>query len=392
MNFEYPAKAEAFRAELRAFMKEEIPSWWNYILKDDERSFDFTRNFCRKLAARGWLTMGWPEEYGGTKADVWHQNVLREEMWAAGEPRGQQYMNLNFIGPTIMAFGTTAQKERYLKRMVSGDAIWCQGFTESEAGSDLASLQMKAEQTESGFTLNGRKTWVSYATFAEHCILLARTDDDAPKHKGISMFLVDMDTPGIIITDMPSMAGQTKIQELQFENVEVPNDSLVGPKNQGWNVALASLERERVGLAYSGRNQMQLDHLLHYVKTNNDGTGQPLSNRADVRSKIMRLRATNRALRLFMNKLVSNQAEESEALINSAIYKVLAGDSVTATAELAIELTGQRGLLDTNDPMASIGIDAYKWWVYGIPVQVAAGPSEIQRNIIAQRGLGLPKG
>lgn len=392
MNFEYPAEAESFRAELRAFMREEIPSWWTYILADDERSYEFSRGFCKKLAAKGWLTMGWPEEYGGTGGDVWHQNILREEMWAAGEPRGQQYMSLNFIGPTIMTFGTDEQKDRYLKPMTTGDANWCQGFTEPEAGSDLASLQMSAEQTENGFVLNGHKTWVSYARNAENCILLARTDSDAKKHKGISMFLVSMDTPGLIVRDQPTMAGQSKVQELIFENAEVPADALLGPLHKGWDVTMASLERERVGLAYSARNRLQLDHLLKYVKKARDSTGRLLSERADVRTRITRLKATNRALGLFMNKLVSNQSDEGEALLNSAIYKVLAGDSVTATAELAVELAGPKGLLLKDDPRVRLGIGSYLWWIYGIPVQVAAGPSEIQRNIIAQRGLGLPRG
>lgn len=392
MNFEYPAEAETFRAELRQFMKDEIPSWWTYILADEERNYAFSREFCKKLAAKGWLIMSWPEEYGGGGGDVWKENVLREEMWAVGEPRGQQYQSINFIGPMIILFGNDAQKERFLKPMTTGEANWCQAFTEPEAGSDLASLKMTAEQTDNGFILNGHKSWVSYARNAEHCILLARTDPDVPKHKGLSMFLVDMDTPGIIIRDQPSMAGQTRIQELIFEDAEVPTEALLGPLNEGWGVTMTTLERERVGLAYSARNRLQLDHLLKFVTKAKDSNGQLLSERSDVRTRITRLRAINRALGLFMHKLVSNQSEAGEALINSAVYKVIAGDAVTETAELAVELAGPKGLLLKDDPMVRLGIGAYLWWIYGIPVQVAAGPSEIQRNIIAQSGLGLPRG
>lgn len=386
MDFEYPAEAEAFRVELREFMQKEIPSWWTNILADDERSYPFNREFCKKLAARGWLTMGWPKEYGGTGADIWHQNVLREEMWSMGEPRGQQYFNLNFIGPALMMFGTEAQKERYLPPMSTGEAIWCQAFTEAEAGSDLASLKMPAVQTESGFRLNGRKTWVSYAGDAQHCILLARTDPDAPKHKGISMFLVDMNTPGVILKDTPTMAGQSKVQELIFDNVDVPQEALLGPLHQGWHVAMKSLERERVGLGYSGRVQIQLDQLLDYVKETKDSSGRRLSERSDIKTKIMRLRALNRALRLVMNKVSANPT-----LIDAAIFKVLAGDTTIATGELAMEIAGQKGMLLEKDPWVALGDGAYMWWVYALPVQVAAGPSEIQRNIIAQRKLGLPR-
>lgn len=387
MNFEYPAEAEAFRAELRAFMKQEIPSWWTNILQDDERSYPFNHEFCRKLAAKGWLTMAWPKEYGGGGADVWIQNVLREEMWSMGEPRGQQYMNLNFIGPAIMMFGTDAQKEKYLPSMASGDAIWCQAFTEPQAGSDLANLAMSAEDTGNGFKLNGRKTWVSYARAADNCILLARTNSDGAKHEGISMFVVAMKTPGIIIKDTPTMAGQSKVQELVFDNAEVPYEALLGPKDEGWSVAMKTLERERVGLGYSGRVQIQLDQLLDYVKDAKDSNGRPLAERADVRTKIMRLRALNRGLRLMMNKVASNPT-----LVDAGIFKVLAGDITIATGELAMEVAGQRGLLLEDDPMGTLGDGAYKWWVYALPVQVAAGPSEIQRNIIAQRELGLPRG
>lgn len=387
MNFEYPAEAEAFRAELREFMKQEIPSWWTNILQDDERSYPFNQEFCKKLAAKGWLAMAWPKEYGGAGADVWIQNVLREEMWSMGEPRGQQYMNLNFIGPAIMMFGTDEQKKRFLPPMATGEAIWCQAFTEAEAGSDLANLQMSAEDTGSGFKLNGRKTWVSYARAATGCILLARTNADGAKHEGISMFVVDMDTPGIIVRDTPSMAGQSKVQELIFEDAEVPYEALLGPLNEGWSVAMKTLERERVGLGYSGRIQIQLDQLLDYVKQAKDSTGRLLSERADIRTKIMRLRALNRALRLVMNKVASNPT-----LVDAGIFKVLAGDITIATGELALEVAGQRGLLRIDDPLATLGDGAFMWWVYALPVQVAAGPSEIQRNIIAQRELGLPRG
>ena len=392
MDFEFPADAEAFRADLRDFIKREIPPWWSNHLHDDDRSFPFTVEFCKKLATKGWLVMAWPEEYGGAGADVWHQNIMREEMWAMGEPRGWQYMNLNFIGPSIMMFGTDEQKERYLPPMAAGEAVWCQGFTEPNAGSDLAGLQTRADDTGNGYKINGHKTWVTNAFHSEHCILLARTDPNVPKHKGISMFLVDMNTPGITVCETPTMAGQTKVHELFFEDAEVPYGALLGPLNQGWQVAMTALERERIGLGYSGRNQIQLDQLLRFVKETKDSTGRLLSERPDVRKKLTRLRALNRALRLLMNKVSSDPSDDGSGLIDAAAFKVLAGDSTIETAELAVELAGQRGLLLEDDPMATLGDGAFMWWVYALPVQVAAGPSEIQRNIIAQRELGLPRG
>lgn len=392
MDFEYPAEAEAFRTELREFMRQEIPSWWTNHLRDDDRSFPFTVEFCRKLAAKGWFAMAWPEEHGGAGADVWHQNVLREEMWAMGEPRGWQYMNINFIGPSIMTFGTDEQKERYLPPMAAGNAVWCQGFTEPEAGSDLASLQTLVEDTGSGFRINGHKNWVSSAFHSDHCILLGRTDPDVPKHKGLSMFLVDMDTPGITVRETPTMVGQTKVHEIFFKDAEVPYSALLGPLHQGWHVAMTSLERERIGLGYSGRNQVQLDQLLEFVKKTKDSTGHLLSERTDVRNKIVRLRALNRALRLLMNKVSSDDREDGSGLIDAAVFKVLAGDTTLETGQLAMELAGPTGLLLEEDDFSTLRDGAFMWWVLALPVQVAAGPSEIQRNIIAQRALGLPRG
>ena len=176
MDFEFPAEAEAFRTELREFLAHELPPWWTHMFVDDERAIPFTVELCMKLAAKDWLTMAWPKEYGGADADVWRQMVVREEMWAAGEPRGPQYMNLNYLGPAIMMFGTEEQKQKYIKPMAAGEVIWCQGFSEPSAGSDLASLATRAEDTGNGFRINGQKIWISYAQHAKHCMVLARTD------------------------------------------------------------------------------------------------------------------------------------------------------------------------------------------------------------------------
>lgn len=392
MDLDYPKDAQAFREELRLFIKQELPSWWVHFLDHDERVVPFTREFCKKLASKGWLTMAWPKEYGGSDADVWHQNVIREEMWAVGEPRGPQYMNSNYIGPTIMMFGTDEQKDRYLKPIADGDVIWCQGFSEPDAGSDLAGVRTRAEDTGSGYRINGQKMWISYAAHADHCFLMARTDPDLPRHKGLSLFIVDMNTPGITVRPIESMGGPLEYHELFFDNVEVPYSALLGPLNQGWSVAMSALERERVGLGYAGRNQLQLDELLQFVKQTRDSRGHLLSERTDIRSKLIRLRAMNRALSLLMYKASSNQTGDGSGLIDAAIYKVLGGETSLKVGQLAMEVAGQRGLLLHEDPLSTLGEGAYMWWVHSLPVQIAAGSTEIQRNIIAQHGLKLPRG
>ncbi len=391
MHFEYPAEAEAFRAELREFLKQELPPWWIHTWVDDDRVVPFTLEFCQKLAAKGWFAMAWPKEYGGSDADIWHQNVLREEMWGIGEPRGSQYMNINYIGPAIMMFGTDEQKEKYLKPIAAGEVVWCQGFSEPGAGSDLAGLRTRAEDTGSGFKVNGQKIWTSYASYADHCFLMARTDPDAPKHKGISMFLVDMDTPGITVRPIDSMGGPIEFNEVFFDDVVLPYEALLGPLNQGWMVAMSSLEGERAGVGYSGLYDVQLDKLSQFVHENEDSQGRRLCERTDIRSKLVRLRALSRAMRLFMNKVVADQSGDDSVLVDAAIYKTLAGDISMQMAHLAMEITGTRGHLLEDDPLVALDHGAYGWWAHALPVQVAVGSSEIQRNIIAQRGLGLPR-
>ncbi len=391
MHFEYPSEAEAFRRELRAFLEAELPTWWTNLWVNDDRIIPFTLEFCQKMAAKGWLAMAWPKEYGGGEADIWHQNVVREEMWRRGEPRGPQFMNLNYIGPAIMMFGTNDQKEKYIKPMAAGEVIWCQGFSEPDAGSDLASLRTRADDTGAGFKINGQKIWTSYAAQARYCMLMARTDADAPKHKGISVFLVDMQTPGITVRPIQSMGGPIEFHEVFFDDAEIPYDTLLGPLNQGWRVAMSALEGERAGVGYAGLYELQLDKLLQFARESRDISGDTLSDRADVRSRLVRLRALNRALRLLMYKVVANQAGGDSVLVESAIYKTIAGDMSMQIAHLAMDFAGPRGLFLHNDPMVTLGDGAFRWWTHALPVQIAVGSSEIQRNIVAQRGLGLPR-
>ena len=301
-------------------------------------------------------------------------------------------MNLNYIGPAIMMFGTDEQKETYIKPMAAGEVIWCQGFSEPGAGSDLAGLRMRAEDVGSGFRINGQKIWTSYAAHAEHCFLMAAQTRTRQGTKAFPCFWSDMDTPGITVRPIESMGGPIEFHEVFFDDAEVPYDALLGPRDQGWKVAMSALEGERAGVGYAGLYGSQLDQLLRFAQQTQDGTGRRVSERPDAQGKLVRLRALNRALRLLMYKVVANQTVDDSVLVESAIYKTLAGDMSMQIAQLAMEVTGSRGFLLEQDPMATLGDGAYTWWTHALPVQVAVGSSEIQRNIIAQRGLGLPRG
>jgi alkylation response protein AidB-like acyl-CoA dehydrogenase len=386
MEFAFPEEAEEFRKELRAFIEAELPDWWTSMFAHDPRVFPFARRFCAKLAERGWLTMAWPKEFGGEDADVWMQMVVREEMWRAGEPRGPQYLNLNFIGPAIMMFGTPEQHERFLKPMAAGQHNWCQGFSEPGSGSDLASLQSKAVPDGDGYVIQGQKIWTSYATDADWCLFLARTDPDSPAHKGLSMFLVDMTTPGITVRPIDSMGGPVEFNETFWDAVRVPGDCLLGPLNEGWRVAMGALAYERAGIAIHAGMGKALEHLVAHVRAD-----RRLSRRPAVRAKLARLHAMQRAAQLLNYRVIANQTEGRPVEVDAAVNKVFGTESNVLAGQYGLEIAGSAGRLIEGDEYAALGGRMYAHWVHGIALPIAGGTNEIQRNIIAQRGLGLPR-
>lgn len=391
MNFEFPPEAEEFRLELRQFIADELPDWWTHMFYDDERVFPFARQFCQKLADRGWLTMAWPKEYGGQDADIWMQLTLSEEMRYAGEPRGPQYMNLNYIGPLLMNVGTPEQKDRFLKPMTAGDVVWCQGFSEPGAGSDLAAVQTRATDNGSCYVINGQKIWTSYAPHADWCLLVARSDPDSKRHRGLSVFAVDMKTPGLTVRPIKSLAGPSEINELFFDDVEVPYDCLIGKLNEGWPAITSSLANERLGMPFHTYSIIVFDQLMEYAKSTVDETGRPLTERPAVQEALLKIHARWRASRMLVARLAGDHAQGEVDQVGSAIYKVFAPESYLFAANVGFDILGPGAQLSEMDPMAPLGGMVPTHWKLGIPGVIAGGSSHIQRNIIAQRGLGLPR-
>ncbi len=391
MDFEFSPEDEAFRAELRAFLDEELPSWWKTVFVDDERAMPFTRELCQKLAARGWLTLSWPKEHGGADGSVWQQAVVREEMWAAGEPRGPQYMNLNYIGPLIMRFGTPEQQGRHLPRMAAGDVIWCQGFSEPEAGSDLASLKTHATRDGDHYVVSGQKIWNSYADApADHCLLLARTNPEVKKQQGISMFLVDMRTPGITVRPIPSMAGKSEFSEIFFDDALIPVTDRLGDEDQGWTLVGEGLAFERIGIArYACANRV-LEHLVAYARVT-EVDGQLLARNPAVRARLATLATRIEAAKLLNYGAISIQAAGEVPAIEASIARIHNTQVEQLAGQVGLELLGPQGLLLDDDPWGLLDGEMQRQWLESIPVTVAAGTTEVQKNIIAQRGLGLPR-
>jgi len=386
VDFEFASEEEQFRAELRAFLAEELPDWWRGMFVDDDRAMPLTREICRKLADRGWLTMAWPEEYGGRDASVWMQTVLREEMWAHEEPRGPQYMNLNYIGPLIMRFGTRAQRDEFLPRMAGGDIVFTQLFSEPDAGSDLASLRTRAEDRGDHFVVNGQKIWSSYADApADFGLLLARTNPDAPRHAGISVFLLDMTSPGVTVRPIPTMAGPHEFNEVFLDDVVVPRERLLGPQDGGWDVITTGLTFERVGIARYARAAAVLELAVRHA----NATGQ--ARDPHVRRLLADLGARIEAARLLNYRAISLQARGEVPTVEASIARMHNTVVEQLTGNVVMEVIGVAAQLLSDDPDAPLAGEATRHWLRNIPTTVAAGTLEIQKNIVAERGLGLPR-
>ena len=236
MEFAWASEDVDFRSELETFLDDELTDRWHgpVAVLGSKENTDYSRRFAALLAERGWLTPHWPKEFGGADASPWMVAVLGEELWSRGEPRGPQYMNVNWIGPSIMAHGTPEQCDRYLPPIARGDAIWCQGFSEPDAGTDLASLRATAVRDGDDYIVNGTKIWTSYGDVAEHCYLLVRTHPTEKRHNGISVLLVDLPVAGLEIRTIPGIVGEHSFNELTFTDVRVPAINRLGRENHGW--------------------------------------------------------------------------------------------------------------------------------------------------------------
>jgi alkylation response protein AidB-like acyl-CoA dehydrogenase len=378
MNFEWTEEQRAFRDKLRAFLKAELPDNWESIAHHGPGSAEitaFSRRFCGRLAEAGMLFPHWPVEMGGQGLDAWYQTILAEEMWAAGEPRGAQYMNVNWIGPTVMRYGTEEQKQTLLPPIVAGNAIWCQGFSEPDAGSDLASLRTRAVLADGKYTINGQKIWTSYAGLADNCFLLTRTSDD--RKKGITILIVPMDTPGITVRQIPSIIGEGDIHEVFFDDVVVPESARFGAEGQAWEIISYSLRNERLGIPRYHLARATLDRAVDLLKANGGWQGDAVKIEA-ARAAALCETARN-ACYAIVEQRVRELPVGPEA--SSARYNVVLAER--AVAEFVVEYV----------PQALIDAEPYLKMHHqrGIVAGIASGAAEIQLNIIATEVLELPR-
>lgn len=375
MEFNWNQDQREFRATVRDFLANHLPDNWESIAHGPgsiEQS-QFSKQFCAKLADAGLLVPHWPERWGGRDADAWSSFILAEEMWAAGEPRGGQYMNVNWIGPTLMRFGSEAQQERYIPPMAQGQTIWCQGFSEPEAGSDLASLRTRAEKQGDHYCINGQKIWTSYAGEADTCFLLARTGSGK---KAISIFLVPMDTPGITVLEIPSLIGEGDIHEVFFENVMVPASAMLGAEGEAWDIVRKALSLERVGIPRFALAARMLDRAVSRLK-------QADRFHAGAVEQSARAKAACEAARLFSYEIIDQRQRGITAGPEASVARVATVNAERAVAEFVVEHLPET--LAGGDPLLLAHHQR------GIVAGIASGAAEIQLNLIATQFLELPR-
>jgi alkylation response protein AidB-like acyl-CoA dehydrogenase len=380
VEFAWSPEDLAFRRELVAFLEQALPPDWEEISKGgpgSEAQVAFSRGFCARLAERGWLTQHWPAAYGGRDASSWRHAILGEELWSRGEPRGPQYMNVNWIGPAIMQFGSDAQRREHLPRISAGDVFWCQGFSEPEAGSDLVALRTLALRDGDAYVVNGSKIWTSYVNHAELCFLLCRTDPDSSRHRGLSVLLVPMALPGIEVREIPSVVGERYFHEVFFSDVRVPAACLLGREGQGWEIASWALQYERVGAARYARAARMLDVLAEEARR------RGLLADPTLLEKLGEARAVCEAARLLTYRVIDQREKAQPPTADANLARVAGTLAERAVADLALEISGGEAL--------AYGSVAESHFRMAMTAGVAIGATEIQLNLVAGRFLGLPR-
>lgn len=378
MDFNWTPEEQAFRQRLKDFLGATLPEGWERFSQHGPASPDLTRyaeGFCGTLADENLLTPHWPKDIGGEGLDPWHQAILAEEMWIAGEPRGGQYMNVNWIGPTLIRYGSEEQKAQFLPPIAEGRSLWCQGFSEPGSGSDLASLRTSATRDGDDYLVNGQKIWTSYATLADTCFLLCRTSPD--RKAGISILLIPMHTPGITVRQIPSIIGEGDIHEVFFDDVRVPVSARLGDEGQAWEIIGFSLTNERLGIPRYALARTALDRAVSILAERGDFSGEA------VRIEAGHALALTEAARMASYAIVSRRADGEKV------------GAEASSARFATIMAERRVCEFVTEYLPEALADAHPYFKMhhqrGIVAGIAAGAAEIQLNIIASDVLGLPR-
>ncbi len=374
IDFDFTPEQETFRSELRGYLAERLPASWQGIFVEGDEAWQISRDICRDLGARGWLTPAWPQAHGGHDASIWLQAVVQEECWAHNEPRGPQYMNVNWLGPSLIHFGTDEQQQFFLPRIAAGEMTWAQGFSEPEAGSDLANLKCMAVRDGDGFVVNGQKIWTGYADLADYCFLLCRTDPASRRKDGLSVLLVDLSLPGIEVRPISTTLGYHRINEVFFDDAFVPASALLGPENDGWRVAMTALAFERSGSARYARAA----RVIGLVERNHG------SEWDDTRwEQFASLLAFGRATELVNYAVISKKESGEVPRVEASAARIHNSLLEQALSDFAEEVSGLDFVVYGGDGHAIDNGELESMWRNAFAATVTAGSYEIQSGVIA---------
>ena len=403
MDLTYPEEAESFRREIREWLEQNLPAGWfdpGFAMTNDERA-DFNKSWTEKLFLGGWICAGWPQEYGGKGLSLLQQVVLSEEFAKANAPMRADFFGDTLVGPTILQWGTDAQKKEFIPGILQGTTGWCQGFSEPNSGSDLASLKTSAELDGDEWVINGQKVWTTQALHADYVFLLARTDPDAPQHAGISYLLVPMHHEGVDVRPITQVDGTAEFNEVFFTNARCPKDNAIGGVNNGWKVAMTTLGFERGSSSTTGYRrflkewELIVEEAKRHHKTSDERTRDQLV-RAWQKVKIMQING--------YRSLTDGLNDTHDAALLGACNKMFWSETHRATMELAMDVMGMEAQILTGKDEDPGALALTRRGRADYPVSelqasfffsrsetIWGGTAEIQRNIIGERALGLPK-
>ncbi len=377
MDLTLTTSEQAFRDEIRDWLEQNSPG--AAPIGDDEAEFEFRRAWQKKLHDAGFAGLSWPEEYGGRGATLIEQAIFNEEIARTKAPLPANVLGLVMGGPVVIAHGNEEQKERYLEPILSGEEIWCQGFSEPESGSDLASLKTKAVNSNGGCKVTGQKVWTTYAHEAKWCMLLARTDPDAPKHKGITYFIFDMEQEGVEVRPLRQITGEAEFNEIFFEEADVPDENVIGDVGGGWQVAITTLMFERAGLGAAAAMSVgnSLAELIEVIRE------RGLADDPLIRQRVAELKIGVEALRLGGLRALTQTMKTGVPGPEGSLGKWEWASVNQALGELAMDVMGPAGPVAGDD------------WTYRFlrsrANSIEGGTTEVLQNIVAERVLGLPK-
>ncbi|HJQ24122.1 MAG TPA: acyl-CoA dehydrogenase [Blastocatellia bacterium] len=396
MDLNLTPQEQQFRDEFRDWLASNVPAGWEAHARrhgeDSNERFDFLRAWQKKMYEAGWVGIHWPKAYGGRGATLVEQTIFIEEMARVSAPPLINVLGLSLLGPTLIAYGNEAQKQRYLANILSADEIWCQGYSEPNAGSDLAALRTEAVRDGDHFIINGQKTWTSFGHRADWCFAVVRTNPEAAKHKGLTYLLVDMHAPGVSVRPLKQMTGDAEFNEVSFRDVRVPVENVVGQINDGWNIAIATLmfERGTLGASLQITFKRQIERLIALSKEV-QRNGQPASSDPVIRQKLAQIYAEIEIFRLNQMRTLTRMSKTGVPGPEGSIQKIFWSEMNQRMQQVAMEMLGPYGQLTGASDAA---IDHGEWahgYLRARGNTIEAGTSEIQRNIIGHFVLGLPK-